>query len=113
MRDDSAEILFQSFLQGPPREQFWHGQGCPLFDIVRGAFLLPTTASSTLQGTLKDGFREVAVVCDMPESCKFLSLDSRWKRFPWTRKEANVPPHTVVTLVSYQEIQVCKSQVKV
>ena len=31
-----------------PCEQLWHGQGCPLFDIVHPAFPLPTTASPTL-----------------------------------------------------------------
>ena len=40
------------------------------------AFSLPTTASPTLQDTLKDGFGEAVVVCDMPEPSKFLSLDS-------------------------------------
>ena len=37
-----------------PCEQFWHGQGCPLFDVDHPAFPLPTTASPTLQGALKD-----------------------------------------------------------
>ena len=52
MRDNSAEILFQFFFSffsaGGPCEQFWLGQGCPLFDVVHPAFPLPTTASSTL-----------------------------------------------------------------
>ena len=59
MRDDSAEILFQfffSFSAGGPCEQLWHGQGCPLFDIVHPVFPLPTTASPTLYSTLKGGF---------------------------------------------------------
>ena len=51
-----------------PCEQFWHGQGCPLFDVVHQAFLLPTTASPTLQGALKDGFGEAVMARDMPES---------------------------------------------
>ena len=58
MTNDSAEILFQSFSAGGPCEQFWHGQGCPLFDFVHAAFPLPTTALLTLQGALKDGFGE-------------------------------------------------------
>ena len=29
-------------------EQFWHGLGCPLFDVVHSAFPLPTTATPTL-----------------------------------------------------------------
>ena len=44
------------------------GQGCPLFDGVHLAFLLPTTASSILQGALEDGFAEVVVACDMPQT---------------------------------------------
>ena len=60
------------FSAGGPCEQFWHGQGCPLFDVVHPVFPRPTTASPTLQGAVKDGFEEVVVVFDMPEPCKFL-----------------------------------------
>ena len=76
MRDDSAEILLQTSA-GAHFEQFWHGQGCPLFDVVHPAFPLPTTASPTLHGVLKDGFGEVVVACDIPEPCKFPSLDKK------------------------------------
>ena len=51
------------------------------------------------QGTLKDGFGEAVVTCDMPALCKFLSLDSRQKRFMWTHKEVDLAPHPVVGLV--------------
>ena len=44
--------LLQAFSAGGPCEQFWHGQGCPLFDVVHPAFPLLTTASPTLQGSL-------------------------------------------------------------
>ena len=99
MRDDSAEILFQSFFAGGRCEQLWHGQGCPLFDAVHPAFSLPTTASPTLQGASKDGFGEAVVACDMPEPCKFPSLDSCRKRFLWTHKELDLAHHPVVGLV--------------
>ena len=33
-----------------PCEQFWHGQGCQLFDVVHPALPLLTTALPTLQG---------------------------------------------------------------
>ena len=56
-------------------------------------------ASPTLQGALKDGFGEVVVACDMPEPCKFPSLDSRQKRILWTHKGAVLAPHPVVGLV--------------
>ena len=50
--DDSAEILFQSFLSvGGCCEQFWHGQGCPLLSIRHFS-----CASPTLQGALRDVF---------------------------------------------------------
>ena len=37
--------------------------------------------------------------CDMPETCKFLSLDSCQKRFLWAHKEADLASHPVVVLV--------------
>ena len=80
-------------------EQFWSGHGCPLFNVVPPAFPLPTTASPILQGALKDGFGKAVVAFDMPEPCKFLSLDSCQKRFLWTHKEADPVPHPVVGLV--------------
>ena len=60
MVGDSAEIIFQYFLQ-EPCEQFWHEQGNPLFDVVHPAFSLPTTVSPSPQGALKDGFGEDVV----------------------------------------------------
>ena len=68
MKDDTAEILFQSFLQEALVSSFWHGQGCPLFDVVHPAFPLPTRASPTLKDAPKDGFVEAVVPCEIPES---------------------------------------------
>ena len=90
MRDDSAEGFC---------EQLWHGQGCPLFDVGHPAFPLPTTASPTLQGALKDGFGEALLVCDMLKPCKILSLDNYLKTFLWTHKKVNLASHPVVGLV--------------
>ena len=84
------------FSAGGLCEQFWHKQGCHLFDVVHPAFPLPTTASPTLQGALKDGFGETVLACDMLEPCKFLSLDSCQKRFPWIHKEVGLAPHPVI-----------------
>ena len=39
------------------------------------------------------------MVCDMPEPCKFPSLDSCQKRFLWTPKEVDLAPHLVFDLV--------------
>ena len=83
------------FSTGGSFEQFLHGQGCPL---VHAAFPLPAM-SPTLQGALKDGLEEAVVACDMPEPCKFPSLDSCQKRFLWTPKEVDLALHPFVGLV--------------
>ena len=87
------------FSAGGLCEQFWHKQGCHLFDVVHPAFPLPTTASPTLQGALKDGLGEAVVACDMPEPGKFPSLDSCQKRFLWTHKKVDLAPHPVIVHV--------------
>ena len=56
-------------------------------------------ASPILQGAPKDGFGDAVMVCDMPESCKFPSLNSCQRRFQWSHKEVDLAPHTVVGLV--------------
>ena len=66
MNDDSPESFGQSLLHEAPCEQFCP-QGCPLFDVVHPAFPMPTTASPTLQGAMKDGFREAVMTCDKRE----------------------------------------------
>ena len=99
MRDDSAEILFQSFLREALLMQFWNGQGCPLFYVVHPAFPLSTTASPNLQDVLKDGFEEAVMACDMPEPFKFPSLGSCQKRFLWTHKGVDLASHPVIVFV--------------
>ena len=44
-------------------------------------------------------FGEAVVACDMPEPCKFPSLDSCQKGFMWTHKEVDLAPHPVTDLV--------------
>ena len=88
-----------AFSAGGSSEQFWHGQGRPLFDAVHLAFSLLTIALPILQGALKDGFGEVVMACDMPKPWKFLSLDSCQKGFLWTHMEIDLAPHLVVGLV--------------
>ena len=44
--------LLPVFSAGGPCEQFWHGQGYLLFDVVNPAFPLPATASPIPQGVL-------------------------------------------------------------
>ena len=53
-----------------------------------------------LQCALKDGLGEAVVACDMPEPCKFPSLDSCQNRFLWTHKGVDLAPHPVVDFVS-------------
>ena len=89
MRGQISRDPLQVFSAGGPCEQIWHGQGCPLFDVVHTAFPLPTTASPTLQGALKDSFGEAVVACDRPKPCKFLSLDSCQRN----HKEVDPAPH--------------------
>ena len=88
------------FPTGGRCEQFWQEHGCPcILGVVYPAFPLPTAASPSLQGTLKDDFREAAVACDKPEPCVCPSLDCCHKRFLWTHKEADLVPHLVAGLV--------------
>ena len=87
------------FCAGGPREQLWHGQGCPLFDVVHPAFPLPTAASSTLQGALKGGFGHAVEACDITELCKFPSPDSCQNRLLWTHKGDDLAPGPVDGLV--------------
>ena len=98
MRDDSAEILFQSFLQEALVSS--SGMGRDVHSLMLSSSIsLPTTASPTPQGLLKDGFGEAVMACDTPELCKFPSLDIARKGFLWTYKEVDLAPHPVISLV--------------
>ena len=105
----NQQTLFQSiFSVGSRCEQFWRGQGCPLFDVVHPVFPLLTTTSPIFQDALKDHFGEAVVACDMPKPCKLPSPDSCQKRFLWTHKEVDLAPHPVsgpVLQVGETEIQ--------
>ena len=70
MMDNSAEILFPSFLQEALVSSSGHGQGCPLFDVVHPSIPLLTT-SPTLKSALKDDFGQAVMLCDMPKPCTF------------------------------------------
>ena len=96
MRDDSAEILFQSLSTGSPCKQFWRGQGCPLFNVVHPAFSLSITALPTFKDALKGCFGEAVVACDIRKPCEFPSIDSCQKRLLWTHEELDFAPHPVV-----------------
>ena len=71
IRDDSAEILFQSFFRRDPCEQFWHRHECPLFDVVYPAFPLPTTASPTIHDAVKDVLKMLSWRATCPNHASF------------------------------------------
>ena len=54
MRDDSAEILFKSFLQEALVSSSGMVRAVHFFDVVHSAFPLQTTASPILRGALRD-----------------------------------------------------------
>ena len=98
MRDDSAGILFQSFLQE-----------ALVISSDMGRVVL--TLMLSIQRILCDHgvahpprypegwFWRGVVACDMPELCKFPSLDSCQKRLLWTHKGVDASPQPVVGLV--------------
>ena len=82
MTDDSAEILFHSFLQKALVSSSGMGRNIH-FDVVCPTFPLTTpTALPNLQGALEDGFGEAVVVCDVPEPCACMAKTT--VQFSWT-----------------------------
>ena len=81
-------------------------EGCPLFDVVRPAFALPTRPSLTPQDALKDGFGETVMVLDMPQPSEHLSIDSCWKRFPLACNQIDLAPGYCCT-TEHQAIGQC------
>ena len=75
------------------------GRDVPSLMLSIQHFLCRPRRRPTIQSALKDGFGEVVVAYDMPEPCKFWSLDCCQKRFLWTHKEVDHAPHPVVGLV--------------
>ena len=103
MRDDSAEILFHFFFF--PQEALLSSSGmcryiCPLFDNIAHSGSA-ANHSITHPPRCPDGWfwRGCHGVRHMSEPCKFLSLDSRKKRFLLTYKEADLALYPVIGLV--------------
>ena len=96
MRDDSAEIIFQYFLQEALVSSSGMGRDVHSLMLSFQHFLCqPRIARPTWcpEGWLG----EAVVVCDMPEPCKFgPSLDSCQKRFMWTHKKVDLAPHSLI-----------------
>ena len=50
------------------------------------------------------------MTCDMPEPCKFPSVDSCQKRFMWTQKEVDLAPHPAVgRVLQVGDAEICLS----
>ena len=80
--------LLTVFFAGGHREQFRHGQGCPLLDAIRPAFLL--------RGTLRSDFGKALMTRDMPEACEFPFLAGCLKGFLWVHKELKLATYPLV-----------------
>ena len=90
VRDNSAEIYpLPVFSAEGHREKFWHGQGCPLFDVVHPAFSVPTMAPLTLQGSLKERL-SWRVTCPNHTSGRLLTVARRGSCGP-TRSTVDRP----------------------
>ena len=76
MSDDSAVILFQSFLQEALVTSSGMDMDVHSWMLSTQHFLCRPRRRPPLQGALNDGFGEAVVAYDMPEPCKFLSLDN-------------------------------------
>ena len=95
--DDSADFLFQSFLQEAIASSSGMDRDAHSFALSIQHFSLPTTASPIHQGALKNGFGEAVVsvswrlpveVSADPQRLWFCSAPSRWSLAPrrWCRE---------------------------
>ena len=67
LRDDSAEILFQSFLQMALVSSSGVGRGVHTFMLSNRHFVCRPRRRPPPKDALKDGFAEAVVACDLPE----------------------------------------------
>ena len=74
LKDNSAEILFKSFLQETLVSSSGKGKEVSLFDVIHPAFPLPTTALPTLQGFLKDVLDRLSWHVTCPNHASFCLL---------------------------------------
>ena len=96
MRDHSAEILFESFLQEAPGARFGVGRDVHSLMLSIQHFLCRSRRRPPSSVPWRTGF---VVTCDMPEPYQFSSLDRCQKRFLWTHTEVVLDTHLVVGLV--------------
>ena len=86
MRDDSAETLFQAFLQEALVSSSDMGRDVHFLMLSIQHFLCRPRRRPPCNVPRRMVLERLFVVCDMPEPCKFPSLDSCQKRFLWTHK---------------------------
>ena len=96
MTDDSAEILFQSFMRRAVMSSSGMGKNVHAMTLSIQHFLCRPRRRPPSK---VNGFGEAVVACSMPEPCECPSLDSCQKSFQWTHEEADLAPHPVVGLV--------------
>ena len=75
MRDNLAEIRFQSFVLEALVNSSGMGRDVHSF-ILSIKHFLSITVSPIPQDALKDAFGEAVAACDLPEPCKFPTPDS-------------------------------------
>ena len=97
MMDDSAEILFQSFLQEALVSSSGMGKDVHFLMLSIQHFLCRPRHRPPPQGALKDCLGEAVVASTMPEPCEFPYPDSCQKNFLWVCKEVDFAQHPVVT----------------
>ena len=102
-RNNSEEILVQSFLHEAIVSSSGMGRDIHSLAVSIRHFLSQTTASTTLYGALKDGFGEVVVPCGMAEPCRLLTVARRGSCGP-TRKLILLRTQSLV-LCSKREIR--------
>ena len=108
MRDDSADILFQSFLQEALVSSSGMARDLSSLNVVHPAFPLLTTASSTLQGAMKDGFGEAVVTCKYPNHANFpLSTVARRDSCGPTRKLILLRTQSLALCSKYEIRRTC------
>ena len=97
MRDNSAEILFWLILQEALVSSF--GMGRDVHFFCSSSISSADHSVAHPPRSLKVSYGLAVMACNIPEPCKFLSLDSCQKRFlwsQWTHKEADLASHPSV-----------------
>ena len=99
MRDKSAEIRFQSFLQEAVVSSSIMGRDDRSWMLPIQHFVCRSRCRLPFKMPRRMVLKRLSFSCDMPEPCKFPSLDSSHKRFLRIIKEVDLDPHPVAGLM--------------